>query len=40
MIRRDGNHYLLIRDCYVLSLMDGEAMKDLDESRDTDLPFW
>lgn len=29
VINRDGDHYLLVGECYVLGLMDGEAMKNL-----------
>jgi hypothetical protein len=34
------NHYWLIGECFVLGLMDGEALEDLDESRVEDFHFW
>jgi hypothetical protein len=40
VVRPDHDHYLLVGPCYVLGLMNGEALNDLDESRVTDLYFW
>jgi hypothetical protein len=40
VIRRDGDQYLLIGPCYVLGLMEGEAMEDLDEESITNFYFW
>lgn len=42
IVRRipEHNYFLLIGDCYVHGIMEGEAMKDLDESRVEDLWFW
>jgi hypothetical protein len=34
------DHYWLISECFVLGLMDGEALEDLDESRVEDFHFW
>lgn len=41
VIRRDvEDHYLLIGQCFILGLMNGEAMEGLDEQRVEDLHFW
>jgi hypothetical protein len=37
---REHNHFLLIGECYVSSIMEGEAMKNLDESKVEDLWLW
>jgi hypothetical protein len=42
VIRHDveNDHYRLIGECFVLGLMDGEALEDLDECRVEDFQFW
>jgi len=37
---REHNHFLLIGECYVAGIMEGEVMENLDESRVEDLWFW
>jgi hypothetical protein len=37
---QEHNHFLLIGECFVVGLMVGEAMEDLDETRVEELFFW
>lgn len=39
VVRRVDNHFLLIGSCYVLGLMDGEALEDIDASNMKDMYF-
>jgi len=36
----DEGHFILIGECFVLGLMNGQAMEDLDEQRVGNLYFW
>jgi hypothetical protein len=40
IVRRDADHFILMGECFVHGLMDGEAISNLDESRVEDLKLW